>query len=133
MSISADAVKKSRFMRIYLPITQGCILFAIIYNSLGHGVRSPYMDCSFVFPLAAGLVSLLTAKLRLHDRLAFNALNASAAALSAGFVVKGVLDIAGTDSPWETVYPIVGAAAFIIAAAGYAKEYLNTKKNGQSQ
>ncbi len=100
---------------VYLIVSVLSVLFDQVYALFGHGVRSASMSMMFLYPLIGGaLVFTLLwffcpeAEYRRHSRLFFNLYNSGIAALMTGSLLKGVLDIAGTSSPYLIVYRLVG-------------------------
>jgi len=93
-----------------------------IYAIFGHGVRSPAMTWMFLYPLLGGGLVFLLIKLLFPQsikasgyRLFYNVYNSGIAALTTGSFLKGILDIAGTSSPYTAVYYITGG---LFIAAG---------------
>ena len=101
---------------------------AAVYGLFSHGVYSYYMTYAFMIPLLGGAVPYLASALKdmgKHDgpvtetdgirrgRIAEMQL-AVIATLTAGSVLKGVLDIYGTSNRLLIVYPVI---AVIMAAA----------------
>lgn len=99
---------------------------AAVYGLFSHGVYSYFMTYAFMVPLLAGALPHLTAALKtacgkacgsLYEKIsgAKDAQLALVATLTAGSLLKGVLDIYGTTNRLLAVYP--AAAALIVAAA----------------
>ena len=88
----------------YLIATVAMVILEKIYRLFGHGVTSPAMTWMFLFPLAGGLLIYLVnrAKVDIEDaerlRSFSNLYHSGIATLTVGSFLKGVLEIAGTDS-----------------------------------
>lgn len=98
----------------YLIATVAMVILEKIYRLFGHGVTSPAMTWMFLFPLAGGLLIYLVNRARLilkmqSDCAAFsNLYHSGIATLTVGSFLKGVLEIAGTDSVYLLYFYIVG-------------------------
>ena len=89
-------------MGTYLLCTVLCALFGAVYERFSHGVWSYFMVYAFAFPLLLGLMPffLLQKKGRpFPGLLSADFIHAGVAALTAGSILKGILDIYGTASP----------------------------------
>lgn len=90
------------------------VILEKIYVLFGHGVTSPAMTWMFLFPLAGGLLIYLVnrAKVDIEDaerlRSFSNLYHSGIATLTVGSFLKGVLEIAGTDSVYLLYFYIVG-------------------------
>ena len=99
---------------IYLIATVTMVILEKIYRLFGHGVTSPAMTWMFLFPLAGGLLIYLVsrAKVDIEDVERFrsfsNLYHSGIATLTVGSFLKGVLEIAGTDSVYLLYFYIVG-------------------------
>ena len=111
---------------VYLIVSVLSVLFDQAYALFGHGVRSASMTMMFLYPLLGGaLVFTLLwffapeAEDRRHSRLFFNLYNSGIAALMAGSLLKGVLDIAGTSSPYIVAFRLLGWLLAGISLTGF--------------
>lgn len=107
----------------YACITAGTFIFNYVYTIFGHGVRSNYMTCMFLYPLIGGVVFYLFLwrvfpKLILFTgyRLFYNLFNSGIALLTTGSMLKGVMEIAGTSSIYLKFYFAVG---YLFLGAGF--------------
>ena len=117
---------------------------AAVYGLFGHGVYSYFMTYAFMIPLLAGAVPHLISALKSREpaevlnpfayKLAgitakiLDAKDAQLAVIStltAGSILKGVLDIYGTTNRLLIAYP---AAAVMVAATAAAMALKNKKK-----
>lgn len=109
-----------------------------LYELFSHGVYSNYMIYAFMVPLACGaLLDILSAargsrsKKRSGSARAAHATHdaapcaapalrlAAVVTLTAGSLIKGVLDIYGTTNRLLVIYPVIGLALAIAAIAAY--------------
>ena len=113
-------IRKTVIVYIILSIT--AIAVDNIYAIFGHGVRSASMSWMFLYPLLGGaLVYFFIERLAPKTgratgyRLFRNVYNSGIAILTVDSFLKGILDIAGTTSPYTVVFHIAG---WIFLASG---------------
>jgi hypothetical protein len=120
-------VKMRKTAIVFLATSLFCIFFNWIYGRYSHGVHSDHMTFMFVYPLLGGTVAYLIIgalpKVRMPGRLAKNLYNSGIATLTVGSAVQGVLDIAGTSSPYRPVFTIAGIAMLFLGLLGYFKAH----------
>jgi len=107
--------RPGRTALIYLLLSAACIAVTNIYALFGHGVRSASMDYMFLYPLLMGaapylLLSVLLPRIRRRrfSRSAFNLYNSGTATLTAGAMLDGILEIAGTASTYQPLFVATG-------------------------
>lgn len=107
---------------VYIILTIVCIAIDNIYALFGHGVRSASMSLMFLYPLVGGalvylLIGLLIPWFNHHEnyRLFYNIYNSGIAILVVGSLLKGILDIAGTASPYVILFFVMGWSFVTIA------------------
>lgn len=98
-------------------------LFAAVYELFSHRVYSGYMIFAFLLPLLGGalpysLLQRLPGRLR-PDPAVCCLYNSGLAALTAGSVFRGMLEIYGTTSRLSAVYAVAGAVLLVGSAVGY--------------
>lgn len=98
------------------------IAFDKIYALFAHGIYSPYMTWMFLVPLAGGalaygLLALAAPGITMRRgwRAGYNLYNAGLASLSAGCLLRGIFEIAGTASAYTAWFFVAGTA---LALAG---------------
>lgn len=109
MFISDTDKKSQNSLLAFLFSSAFCFLFSSIYNKYGHEVYSFYMSFLFLWPLLGAIWYMLL--LLLHKssgRISRNAFGAGIATVTVGSLLKGIFEIAGTSSPYENAYFIVG-------------------------
>lgn len=125
LCISDKIHNKAIFRRtiIWLGISAFCLIFYLIYNIFSHGVRSPYMTYLFAWPLILGFLPCIIISIIVRikhctiriDAITDNAYCSGVAALTASSLLKGIFDIAGTASVYQTWLSYAGI--FLIAVA----------------
>ena len=117
-----DTKKKSRKKQIrrtvwsYLIVSILMIVINKVYGDFGHGVHSAVMTWMFLYPLLGGVLLFLLMDRLLPDtttrfsgyRLFYNSYNSGIAVLTTGSFLKGVFDIAGTNSSYIALFYAVG-------------------------
>ena len=113
--IQTGRQRLGRALRAYTLLTVVTFLVDKIYALFAHGVGSDYMRYLFLLPLLGGvavflLIALLLPRLALRKswRIAFNLYNSGIAAISASWLLKGILEIAGADSRRPDIFFYVG-------------------------
>ena len=94
----------------------------LIYELFSHGVWSVYMGFGFMVPLALGALPnfiIWLSGAKAPGAAAENIYACGVATLTAGCLLKGVLDIFGTTNHLLNVYPFAGAALLAAGAAIY--------------
>jgi hypothetical protein len=123
LDTSNGKVKMYRTAAVFLVISLICVIVNWIYGRYGHGVHSDYMTFVFVYPLLGGTAVYGLAgalpKAWLPGRLAINIYNSGIATLAVGSMLRGVFDIAGTSSPYQPVFLILGIAMISIGLLSY--------------
>lgn len=105
----------------YAAAVVATLLFASVYEAFSHQVYSTYMLYAFLFPLLGGLLPcLLLGALPKHsspDGISRRLYGAGIAALTAGSLFRGALEIYGTTSRLSAVYWVTGLA-LVLAGLG---------------
>ncbi len=119
---------------IYGGITAFCVVLFIVYDRFSHNVRSPYMTFLFAIPLVLGVLPFavlsimkkhnVQEKYTVNARLSFNMYNAGIAALTVSSMLKGIFEIAGTGSPFQSYLTVFG---LVLSASGVAAFLLNIR------
>lgn len=112
---------------VYFEMAALCLLFDRVYALFGHGVSSAAMTFMFLYPLLMGAlpfsvlwIALPRVKRPLRgSRLLYNAYNSGVAALTASSLLTGILEIAGTSSPYPLWLTVAGGALCALGAAGF--------------
>lgn len=107
--------KRWKPVRNYAASSIFCIAVNYIYAQFSHDVNSAAMTWVFLFPLlgGCGFFALLAARMPgfstwEYYRIFFNLHNSGIATLTASAFLKGILEIAGTDSRYVRMVVIIG-------------------------
>ncbi len=116
------AYKLFNYACICLTAAVFCALFGAVYEVFSHGVFSFYMIYAFAIPLCLGIYEEdryweNSCLYLFPGRTALNAWFSGIAALTAGCLFQGVLEIYGTTNRLIVVYPVAGV---LLLAAGLA-------------
>lgn len=99
----------------YLILSLAAIVIDKVYDIFGHGVDSNAMTWMFLYPLLGGAVFYSTISLFFPNIIKFtgyrgfyNLYNSGIATLTFGSFLKGILEIAGTNSNYLVFFYTVG-------------------------
>lgn len=139
MSISNKARNKisPRRILIWLGISAFCLIFYLIYNMFSHGVKSAFMTYLFAWPLIMGflpstviyVINLIRHVPAYIDAVTDNAYCCGIAALTVSSMLKGIFDIAGTASIYQTYLLYAGIILIIIAAVSLIIHIIMNRHN----
>lgn len=83
-----------------------CMFINYIYAQFGHGVSSNYMTYMFLYPLVIGIVtSVINIK---NVKISSNLFICGIATITLGSFLQGIFEIAGTSTPFQSLYYILG-------------------------
>ncbi len=109
---------------IYLFVSIFCFVFFVVYDRFSHSVRSNYMTFLFAFPLLLGFVPYMAAALFSKQQeggtahgsgISSNLYNSGVASVTVSSLLRGIFDIAGTYSDYQSY---LMAAGIVFLAAG---------------
>ncbi|HFI0343602.1 TPA: hypothetical protein ACGOV5_001296 [Streptococcus suis] len=108
--------RTTRTFITYLATTAFLFIFSRIYESLSYGEVSVFMHYMFCVTLIGGglLLGLLTIKPNL-SRLTFNLWNSGVATITAGFLLRGIINLSGRSTTLDQPYWFVGAGFLVLA------------------
>jgi len=115
LSTSVKTMLKQILMQLIFTICFA--FFGSIYERFSHEVYSYYMMYAFSIPLVMGALpySLMALKQYQPDKSFLHLWNSAIITFTIGSILKGILDIYGTNSSLLTVYPIVGLILTVFA------------------
>lgn len=118
----ADRLHFRKTFFVYLALSAAAIAINLLYGLFGHGVHADAMTLMFLYPLIGGALAFLLLGLRFPTlrrvagyRLCYNAYNSGIATLTVSSFLRGILEIAGTDSPYTAVLYALGAVCIAFA------------------
>jgi hypothetical protein len=107
---------------VYLILSAVAIVVSKVYGIFGHGVTSAAMSWMFLYPLLGGALFYFIIEMLIPHitkfagcRVFLNLNNSGIATLTLASLLKGIFEIAGTDSPYLVYYYTVGG---VFVAAG---------------
>lgn len=100
----------------YLATTAFLFVFSRIYESLSYGEVSIFMHYMFCVTLIGGalLLGMLTLKPNL-SRMTFNLWNSGVATITAGFLLRGIINLSGRSTTLDQPYWFIGAGFLVLA------------------
>ena len=114
MSTSVTNPSKKRFKKTavsYILLTIFFFAFSRIYESFSFGETSIHMHYLFALPLVGGILLLLFMKIIPNlSRLSLNLWNSAVAAMTAGMLFRGIVNLSGRSTTLDMPYWYVGAA-----------------------
>lgn len=131
MSISAESRKYLIRTAVCLCAAVFCMVIFLVYDQFSHGVRSFYMTFLWLPFLGDGLVQTVLALLssRFFFRWADRLFHAGTAAVTVGFLLRGIFEIAGTGSYYLPVFFLAGA--LLLAASAVLYLYFRLCRKGK--
>ncbi|HFI0235813.1 TPA: hypothetical protein ACGPBC_001448 [Streptococcus suis] len=119
MSTSVTKTENKRTIRTfitYLALTAFLFIFSRVYESLSYGEVSFHMHYMFSVTLIGGglLLGLMTIH-RTLSRLTYNLWNSGVAVITAGFLLRGIINLSGRSTTLDQPYWYVGAGFLILA------------------
>ena len=104
-----------------------CAVFGAVYEYYSHEVYSNYMLYAFLIPLAGGTLPcftlILSRRILLPQKPAVYLYNSGLASLTVGSLMKGVLEIYGTENALLVIYVIVGFLLVVLGLFHYGAMY----------
>ena len=132
MSIS-DTKKYCKIALIYLLCAIFLALFGAVYEHFSFGVYSGFMLYAFVFPLVGGALPALSLALWEREKtilpMGLWLYRAGIATFSVGCIIRGVLEIYGTENPLTLCYRYVGLGLCIPGGGLILYSLLKTQKH----
>ncbi len=104
---------------IYAAVSAFCVAFGAVYTHFAYGNSSPFLTWMFMLPMLLGAIPcalMYVRGVRLPVRAVRNFWNSGVALLTVGCLVRGVINISGRYTEYDTIYWALGAA-FLLAAA----------------
>lgn len=120
---------------VYLVLSAFAVVVSTVYGLFGHGVYSNYMTWMFLYPLIGGALFFFVIHIAMPHiikfsgyRIFFNSYNSAIAVMSFGSFLKGILEIAGTESPYTIYFYVAGGMFFLISFIVFSTLLSNIKK-----
>ncbi|NQN90409.1 hypothetical protein HO995_00035 [Streptococcus suis] len=109
-SVTNSTTRFSRTFISYIAMTAFLFIFSRIYESLSYGEVSVFMHYMFCATLVGGLLllGLLQVKPNL-SRITYNLWNSGIATITAGCLLRGIINLSGRSTTLDQPYWYVGA------------------------
>lgn len=126
-SVTNPSQRFRRSLITYLTLTAFLFLFSRIYESLSYGEVSFFMHYLWTVPLAGGSLLLTLMKFRTNlSRLSYNLWNSGIATLTAGFLLRGIINLSGRSTTLDQPYWLIGASFLALALLSL---FIHSKKH----
>ena len=114
---------------VYLILSIFLFIFSRVYVSLSYGEVSIFMNTLSLAPLIGGglLVGLLYLQPTL-SRISFNLWNSGVAVLTAGFLLRGIINLSGRSTTLDWPYWLIGAGFLGLALVSFGLSLFQSKK-----
>ena len=114
---------------VYLILSIFLFIFSRVYVSLSYGEVSIFMNTLSLVPLIGGglLVGLLYLQPTL-SRISFNLWNSGVAVLTAGFLLRGIINLSGRSTTLDWPYWLIGAGFLGLALFSFGLSLFQSKK-----
>ncbi len=114
---------------VYLILSIFLFIFSRVYVSLSYGEYSFFMNTLSLVPLIGGglLVGLLLVQPNL-SRVSFNLWNSGVAVLTAGFLLRGIINLSGRSTTLDWPYWLIGAGFLGLALVSFGLSLFRSKK-----
>lgn len=142
MTLSTSDINRRKLWKpvyVHAIVAAALVIANLVYSLFSHGIRSAAMVWMFLSPLLGGSLFFLLVKGLFPGingvrgyRLFFNLHNSGIASLVASAFLRGVLEIAGTASPYP---PWIGAVGWMFIGAGlivFARVIIRYKRQGMA-
>lgn len=132
MILSTLDINKEKIIKTilsYIILTLILFIFSIIYLKFSFGVISLFMKYLSLIPLIFGVLGYLILfifKNIKYSKISFDLYNSSIYTLILGFLLQGILEIAGKNSKYIKIFFIIAPILFIISIISLI---LNQKNN----
>lgn len=115
-SVTNSTTRFSRTFISYLAMTAFLFIFSRIYESLSDGEVSVFMHYMFCPTLVGGilLLDLLQVKPNL-SRITYNLWNSGIATITAGCLLRGIINLSGRSTTLDQPYWYVGAGFLVLS------------------
>ncbi|HHT7816774.1 TPA: hypothetical protein ACT2IN_001843 [Streptococcus suis] len=115
---NSNSKRAIRTFMTYFSLSAFLFIFSRVYESLSYGEVSFYMHYLFCVTLIGGgiLLAIMAIKKNL-SRISFNLWNSGVAVITAGFLLRGIINLSGRSTTLDKPYWYIGGFFLIIALA----------------
>ncbi|NQM55766.1 hypothetical protein HO404_08090 [Streptococcus suis] len=132
-SVTNSTTRFSRTFISYLAMTAFLFIFSRIYENLSYGEVSVFMHYMFCATLVGGilLLGLLQVKPNL-SRITYNLWNSGIATITAGCLLRGIINLSGRSTTLDQPYWYVGAGFLALSLITlFISDTRRTRQNRQ--
>ncbi|HFI0425881.1 TPA: hypothetical protein ACGOW3_000148 [Streptococcus suis] len=130
-SVTNSTTRVSRTFISYLAITAFLFIFSRIYESLSYGEVSAFMHYMFCMTLIGGAVLLgLLQLMPTLSRLSYNLWNSGVATITAGCLLRGIINLSGRSTTLDQPYWYIGAGFLVLSLVGL---FINPSANNRQR
>ncbi|HEL1644916.1 TPA: hypothetical protein TXL48_001523 [Streptococcus suis] len=123
------STRTARTFITYLATTAFLFIFSRIYESLSYGEVSFFMHYMFCVTLIGGAVLLgLLQLIPTLSRLSYNLWNSGVATITAGCLLRGIINLSGRSTTLDQPYWYIGAAFLVLSLVGL---FINPSANNR--
>ncbi|MDG3146461.1 hypothetical protein MKL27_06180 [Streptococcus suis] len=109
-SVTNSTTRFSRTFISYLAMAAFLFIFSRIYESLSYGEVSVFMHYMFCATLVGGIVLLGLLQIKPNlSRMTYNLWNSGVATITAGCLLRGIINLSGRSTTLDQPYWYVGA------------------------
>ncbi|WP_099832729.1 hypothetical protein [Streptococcus suis] len=113
------STRTARTFITYLATTAFLFIFSRIYESLSYGEVSIFMHYMFCVTLIGGAVLLgLLQLMPTLSRLSYNLWNSGVATITAGCLLRGIINLSGRSTTLDQPYWYIGAGFLVLSLVG---------------
>nr|WP_301282842.1 hypothetical protein [Streptococcus gallinaceus] len=117
-SVTNSTIKLSRLAKTflsYLGLTVFFFIFSRVYEGFSYGEVSNFMHYLFLVPaIGGGLIVLLQLLFPHLSRLGYNLWNSAVATISAGFLLRGIVNLSGRSTSLDQFYWYIGGGFLLL-------------------
>ena len=133
LSTSVINPSKKRFKKtviFYTLITIFFFVFSRIYEAFSFGETSVHMHYLFAVPLVGGIILAILLKALPHfSRISLNLWNSAVAIITAGTLFRGIVNLSGRSTTFDTPYWYVGIGFVFLTLLSIFIDPIRMKKN----
>ncbi|HEL1838596.1 TPA: hypothetical protein TZ315_000641 [Streptococcus suis] len=125
------STRTARTFITYLATTAFLFIFSRIYESLSYGEVSIFMHYMFCVTLIGGAVLLgLLQLIPTLSRLSYNLWNSGVATITAGCLLRGIINLSGRSTTLDQPYWYIGAGFLVLSLVGL---FINPSANNRQR
>ncbi len=102
----------------YAIVTALCMMLSFLYGQFSHGVSSVHMTFLFLYPLClgvfGGLLCMVAIPVKREHFFATHFYHTGVVALMISSTLKGIFEIAGTSSIYQSILTVLGILMIVI-------------------